>query len=599
MYTTKNMDIKERISLKLKKILAGMEIAVEDINLEISKDSKHGDLTTNISMRIAKELSSNPLDIAKKIVNEFPKDEDILNVEAVSPGFINFFFSNKYLLNILNQVVTDSKYFELDALTGKRYVIEYSDPNPFKIFHIGHLYTNIVGESFARLVEALGGSVVRANYQGDVGLHVAKSLWGLQKMLESDGLKFDDLKGRELVDRVRYLGEAYMLGFKMYDDEKDSEAIAQIKDLNYYIFSLYIPSLEKKNYFNEYERIGIEEMYLLGKEWCLESFNNIFERTYTKFDKSYLESQVCEKGLDIVAENMVGRGKGLFKRNEGAVIHEGDKERGLHTRVFVNSEGLPTYEAKDLALALMKFEELQFDESVIITADEQSSYFKVVLDVLSQLSPEVAKRSKHFSHGMVKLPGAEKMSSRKGKIIEGEWLLDETKKKVEEVMKRSGKWKGEEIEKISEDISVGAVKYLFVKVSLGKDVIFNFDNAVNFDGDSGPYLQYVYARCSSLLGDVKPVSSVDASSEIDPYTKELLAHISKYREVLLGSGLAYAPSILSSYLFELGKIFNSFYQNVRVLDSENTEMLLTVVYATSIVMKHGLNVLGIKVVDKM
>ena len=599
MYTTKNMDIKERISLKLKGILAEMEIVVDDINLEIPKDSKHGDLTTNISMRISKELNSNPLDIAKKIVSEFPKDEDISNVEAVSPGFINFFFSDKYLLNILNQIITDSKYFELDALSGKRYVIEYSDPNPFKIFHIGHLYTNMVGESFARLVEALGGSVVRANYQGDVGLHVAKSLWGLQKMLESDGLKFDDLKGRELVDRVRYLGDAYMLGFKMYDDEKDLEAIAQIKELNYYIFSLYIPSLEKKSYFSEYERIGIEEMYLLGKEWCLEYFNNIFERTYTKFDKSYLESQVCENGLDIVAENMVGRGKGIFEKNEGAVIYEGDKERGLHTRVFVNSEGLPTYEAKDLALALMKFEELQFDESVIITANEQSPYFKVVLDVLSQLSPGIAKRSKHFSHGMVKLPGAEKMSSRKGKIIEGEWLLDETKKKVEEVMKRSGKWKGEDIEKISEDISVGAIKYLFVKVSLGKDVIFNFDSAVNFDGDSGPYLQYVYARCTSLLGDTKPVFPTDIFSEIDDYTKELLAHISKYREVLLTSGLVYAPSILSSYLFDLGKIFNSFYQNVRVLDSENTEMLLTVVYATSIVMKHGLNVLGIKVVDKM
>lgn len=576
-----------------------MGVNIDSVTVDMPGDSKYGDLTSNIALQIAKLLKKNPLQVASEIVALYPKDEDIERVEVVNPGFINFFLSEKYLLNMLNGINFDEAYFKLDIKSGKKYVIEYSDPNPFKTFHIGHLYTNMVGESFARLVEALGGLVIRANYQGDVGLHVAKTIWGLLKMLNEDGIEFKDLENRPLVDRVRYLGDAYMLGFKMYDDQKDESAIKEIKNFNYYIFSLYIPSLERKEFFSEYESKGIKEMYMLGKDWCLGYFDGIFDRTYTKFDKHYLESEMCESGLNIVRENMNGRGKNIFKESEGSVIYQGDEKKGLHTRVFVNSEGLPTYEAKDLALAFKKFEEISFDESVIITAEEQSSYFKVVFDALSQLNPEVASRLKHFSHGMVKLPGAEKMSSRKGKIIEGEWLLDETKKRVEETMRSSGKWSADEILEISDTIAIAAVKYSFIKVSVGKDVIFDFDKATSFDGDSGPYLLYVYARCNSLLKDGGSKEDLKEGKELDVYTKELLRVISRYKVILLSSALNYSPSTLCTYLFDLGQAFNTFYQNVRVLDSENMEFLLDVVSATAKSMKHGLNVLGIKVVDRM
>lgn len=593
------VEIRERVSKRLLEISQNMGVTIDYVTVDMPGDSKYGDLTSNVALQIAKLLKKNPLQVASEIVALYPKDEDIERVEVVNPGFINFFLSEKYLLNMLNGINSDEGYFKLDIKSGKKYVIEYSDPNPFKTFHIGHLYTNMVGESFARLVESLGGSVVRANYQGDVGLHVAKTLWGLLKMLKDDGIEFKELENRSLVDRVRYLGDAYMLGFKMYDDEKDENVIKEIKNLNYYIFSLYIPSLERKDFFDEYESKGIKEMYMLGKDWCLEYFDGIFERTYTNFDKHYLESQMCENGLNIVKDNMNGNGKNIFKESEGSVIYQGDEKKGLHTRVFVNSEGLPTYEAKDLALAFKKFEEVSFDESVIITAEEQSSYFKVVFDALSQLDSEVASRLKHFSHGMVKLPGAEKMSSRKGKIIEGEWLLDETRKRVEETMRSGGKWSEDEIAGVSDTIAIAAVKYSFVKVSVGKDVIFDFDKATSFDGDSGPYLLYVYARCNSLLKDGDTKGSLNKVTSLDPYTKELSRVIGKYETVLLSSALNYSPSTLCTYLFDLGQAFNSFYQNVRVLDSDNKEFLLSVVNGTAKSMKHGLNVLGIKVVERM
>ena len=594
------IEVKEKIAKSLQTIVKDMGVELESVVVQEPTDITHGDLSSNIAMQLSKSLKSNPMDIASKIVSAFPKDEDIERVEVAKPGFINFFFSDTYLLNMLESINTKKdNYFKLDIKSGKRYAIEYTDPNPFKTLHIGHLYSNMVGESFSRLVEALGACVTRANYQGDVGLHVAKTMWGLFKMFENDGITFEELSKRSLVDRVRYLGDAYMLGFKMYDDQKDEVVINDVKDINYYIFSLYIPSLEKREYFKDLESKNLKEIYLKGRDWCLEYFERIYERTDTKFEKYYLESEMGEKGMEIVKENMDGKGKNIFKASDGAVVYEGDESKGLHTRVFINSEGLPTYEAKELALAFKKFEELSFDESVVITADEQSSYFKVVLDALSQLRPEVASIYKHFSHGLVRLPGAEKMSSRKGKILEGEWLLDETKKRVEDMMRSNGKWNEEQILEVSDLIAVASIKYSFLKVTVGKDVIFDFEKSTSFDGDTGPYLLYVYARCNSILEGGKGTDSTKTIPVLDSHTKGLLRVISRYQPILLSSALTYSPSTLCSYLFDLGQTFNTFYTNVRVLDSEDKEFLLGVVEATSQTMKHGLNTLGINVVERM
>ncbi len=591
---------KEKISKNLLDILKDLGITVEKVIVQEPVDFSHGDLTSNIALQISKDLQLPPREIAQKIADMYPEDEDIEKVEVAGAGFLNFTFSEQYLRKVVSTISKDEvEAFRIGLNKDKKYIIEYTDPNPFKIFHIGHLYTNMVGESFARQQEALGAIVYRANYQGDVGLHVAKTLYGLKILFEKDGITFEDLKKRDLVEKVKYLGEAYMLGFNQYDDTKDPKALEEVKMLNYYIFSLYIPSLERKPFFDTFENEGIKEMYEDGKQWCMEYFERIYERTGTKFDNYFLESEMSEKGLELVTKNIAPEGKAIFIKDDGAVIYRGDESRGLHTRVFVNNEGLPTYEAKELALAYTKYETVPFDESVIITANEQSMYFKVVLEVLSQLSPEIANRSKHFSHGMVKLPGAEKMSSRKGQIIEGEWLLDETKKRVVDIMVESKQWDEREISQISEKISIAAIKHAFLKVGVGRDVIFDFDKSISFEGDTGPYLLYVYARCKSILERQKINNTQGSKYPLNPYTKALLSQISRYDDILLSSSLSYTPSTLCSYLFDLGQSFNSFYQNVRVLESEDKEFLLTVVDATAKTMKHGLNVLGIEVVDRM
>lgn len=590
--------VKENISNELLEILKQLGSSKEDVLVELPQDSQHGDLTSNVAMQISKELGISPREIAEKIVERFPQVEYLEKIGVAGPGFLNFYLSNDYLLKILKDTLEEES-FKLDIHSGKKYMVEYTDPNPFKILHIGHLYTNMVGESFARLQEVLGAQVYRANYQGDVGLHVAKTMYGLELLFKEEGVSLNELKERNLVERVEYLGQAYMLGFNRYDDLKDEDAISRVKDINYYIFSLYISSLEKKECFSELEGIGMKEWYMEGRGWCLEYFEKIYERTGSKFDNYYFESEMANKGLKLVLENTNLNGKGIFEQDQGSVIYRGDESKGLHTRVFINSEGLPTYEAKELALAFKKFEDIGLDESVMITADEQSGYFKVVLDALSQLNPEVASKSKHFPHGMVKLPGAEKMSSRKGKIVGGEWLLDETQKKVSALMKSTKGWSDEEVVKVSDRIAVAAIKYAFLKVSVGKDVVFDFDKSISFDGDTGPYLLYVYARCKSLLDGQDQISVESSKGMGNVAAKGLIREIGRYQDVLLNSSVNYSPSTLCSYLFVLGQTFNSFYQNVRVLESEEKEFLLSVVDATSKVMKHGLSVLGIEVVERM
>ena len=596
------MDIKKQIQEEVLKSLEalGIEAVAEDIVVEVPDDKGNGHYSTNIAMRLASQEKSNPRDLAQKIIDGISGNENIEKVELAGPGFINFFVSDRYLLKYLSEVLKNPEdLFQLDEKKGKTIVIEYTDPNPFKILHIGHLYTNCVGESFARLQEALGADVKRANYQGDIGLHVAKTLYGLDKKLKEDGEKFSDIEKLELKERVEYLGEAYILGTDYYDNRKDAESVVAIDNLNYYIASLSISSLEEKE-LSGFDKEEVKGWYVKGRQWCLDAFEDVYERSGTHFDNYFFESQVGDAGLAIVKKN-VGT---VFEEDDGAIIYRGDESKGLHTRVFVNKMGVPTYEGKELGLFEAKAERFDYDESVIITADEQSGYFKVVLGAVSRIMPEYANVTTHMPHGMVKLPGAKKMSSREGNILTAEWLLDETKKKVADLMSGNDREYVSGIDEISEKVSIASIKHAFLKVGVGKDVVFDFDEAISFDGNTGPYLLYVYARCNSMVNDsdVEPNGLVCLDSCVDnAYVKDLTLALSNYRDTLLGSAVNYSPSMLVQYMFDLGKSFNNFYQNVRVLDApkEEQQLLINIVYATMYTMKDGLKNLGIEVVEEM
>ena len=596
------MEIEEKIKKLLAEALSskGFSFNEEDIIIDIPENITNGHYSTNIAMRLASQLKRNPLEIAQEVRDALEEDCAIAKVEVAKPGFINFFLSNRYLLTQISKIA-DNKgdYLNLDIKKGKKIIIEYTDANPFKEFHIGHLYTNSVGESFARLQEAVGASVKRANYQGDIGLHVAKTLWGLEEKLREEEMSFEELEQASLKERVRFLGEAYVLGTEYYDDLKDKVVQKEIDEINYYIFSL-VSEVSPRESFKKYEEINLSEKYKKGRQWCLDYFETIYKRLGTTFDYYFFESEVGQSGLEIVMKN-VGK---VFEKDDGSIIYRGDEKKGLHTRVFVNKQGVPTYEAKDLGLAFKKGELVDYDESIIITGNEQAGYFKVVLDALSKLNKDLSEKTTHVPHGMVRLPSGAKISSRKGEIVRGDDLLDLVKEEVMNIMEESEQVDEDNILPVSEKIAVGAIKYAFLKVSVGKDIIFDIEKSISFNGDTGPYLMYVYSRCSSILkeADFENVAGVCIESCMEnPFVKELSVQVSRYEKQLLDSSINYSPSTLTQYLFSLGQAFNSFYQEVRVLDApdEEREILLTLVKATMVIMQDGLDKLGIEVVEKM
>ncbi len=591
------MNIEQEIIGNLRKAIGEIgEMGEIKISLERPKDEGHGDYSTNVALatfvNVKCQMSNvkSPMELAQEIVEILNTKYFILNtehIEAVAPGFINFRLSKEYLVNNLSKSQNLSK-----PLTNKKIMVEFTDPNPFKEFHIGHLYSNTVGESVSRLLEALGATVKRANYQGDVGMHVAKALYGL--------LPNSKLEEKSLREKIKILGEAYIFGAKAY--EEDEKAKKEIEELN------------KKIYAKDK---AVMPLYEKGRQWSLEYFETIYKRLGTKFDFYYFESEVGNDGLKLVKEYLQ---KGIFEESQGAVIFPGEKQ-GLHNRVFINSLSLPTYEAKELGLALKKYADFKFDQSIVVTGNEIIGYFKVLLAALGKIKPDLATKAKHLSHGMVRLPTG-KMSSRSGNILTGEWLLDEAKKLLQN--------KFPEMEEAAlEKVAVGAVKYALLKSSLGHDIEFNFEESINLQGNSGPYLQYVYARTQSVLakfkiknekfkiqnskfkdGEISFARSLLAKLEAEEIS--LLRALSRFAEVVEQAGEGFAPNILCNYLFDLAQKFNLFYQKHKILIGsagvnvkhpkgaiKTQEFRVALTAAVGQVIKNGLHLLGIQAPEKM
>ncbi|MEN8253655.1 MAG: arginine--tRNA ligase [Patescibacteria group bacterium] len=612
----------------IKEALEELVIAVaEEINLEHPADQNHGDYSCNIALTAFAQLKNkkfkNPRELATAIVEKI-SSPIVSKIEVAGPGFINFYLSHDWLIeNMLETLHATS--VRNKNLSGQKIMVEFTDPNPFKEFHIGHLYSNTVGESIARVFESRGAEVKRADYFGDVGMHAAKSIWGLREKLRTDpGLEIkealNNLGKKPINQRVKFLGQAYALGATAFkDDEKAQE---EIKEINFLTFlagqerlveeESWQPQVDYKKHIKnpkfDYEEIKL--LFITGRQWSLDYFDSIYERVGMGFDYYFPESAVGEYGVKIVKN---GLEKGIFEKSDGAIIFPG-KEHGLHDRVFINSLGLPTYEAKELGLAPEKHRQYPYDKSLIITGNEINEYFKVLLKALSKTHPELEAKTTHMGHGMVRLPEG-KMSSRTGKIITGEWLLDEAKKRVLDVFEASDKELNEkERNEIAEKIGQAAVKYAFLKSNIGDDIAFSFDESLSFAGNSGPYLQYTYVRCFSVLQkakldinkpfdtliDLKSYKSQNLNNE----EIDILRNLYKYFEVVELAAREYAPHHICTYLYSLAQKYNKFYNHHKIIENSkspapNSKFRLALTLATAKILKEALNLLGIQVVEKM
>jgi len=459
-------------------------------------------------------------------------------------------------------------------------MVEYTDPNPFKIFHVGHLMANAIGESMSRLVQSSGSEVIRACYQGDVGLHVAKTIWAIKFKIQDLKFKIED-QSQDVKEKVKWLGEMYVYGSKFDEDEKIQR---EIKDINKKIFDKSDPE--------------INSIYEKGRTWSLEYFDLIYKRLGTKFDKFFFESEVAEYGMKIVKEFLK---KSVFEESKGAIVFKGE-EHGLHTRVFVTSQGLPTYETKELGLNMEKFRQFpDLTESVIITANEQNDYFSVLLKAFEFIDKHIAEKTRHMSHGILRFSSG-KMSSRKGNIISAEDLLEEIRKLVEDKISDRD-FDEVESDKIADKIAIGAIKYTILRQSVGSDVIFDSAASISFEGDSGPYLQYSAVRAKSILerAEKDGLKGLRRDFRLPKAVTMLEKLIVRFPDILERAHKEYAPQHLANYLINLAGEFNSYYAKNVIVDKNEPlspyRVALTQAFFTT--MTNGLWVLGIEVPERM
>lgn len=599
--------------------LQQLELPTSDLKVTRPENPHHGTYTTNIAFLLGKKLKRNPLELAQQIIDSIKqhteKNSIIESITVAGPGFINVTLTTHSLINHLHQSHESEP-------SNKRLIIEYTQPNPFKEMHIGHLYSNAVGESLARLHEATGWTVRRVNYQGDVGMHVAKSLYGLLQIKGEKSTQdyLNELSSQTLDERINILGKAYAAGSQAFETDNTKD---EIKRLNVMAF-IAAQRLHKEqshmepviNYTNlletmpeihhTYNQEDIFKLYKQGRAWSLEYFETRYKLLGTTFDDYYFESKIAETGYKIVKDHIAD---GIFEEHEGAIVYRGEND-GLHTRVFINSLGLPVYEAKDLGLAPTKYQDWPYDRSIVETGKEIDEYFKVILSVLRKIRPDLAEKTVHLSHGMVRLPEG-KMSSRTGNVKTADWLLESVKDAVHNVMEKSkDNFTTEEYKHVLNVLTVATIKYSLLRVSLPADISFDIEKSVSLDGDSGPYLIYTYARCQSVLkktpNDKLQIPNVN-TEEIHTEEKEVLRHLLYFKEYIEEAATTYSPSTITRYLTDLAQLYNAFYAKYHILPSESdTEVTpeqsafrVFLTTKTAEIVKYGLQLLGIETVEKM
>jgi len=560
--------MKEKVVGLLVKELSG-KLKKEEIEklIEVPPQDEMGDYAFPC-FGLAKIEKKNPLLIAEQLTEKLRKNglrKEIDNVNAVA-GYVNFFVDKKILaMNVLKNAGKIGKIG--GGGKGRKVMIEFSQANTHKAFHIGHIRGTSIGESLARISETLGDKVVRANYQGDTGMHVAKWIWCYLNYHSKEKLRKDESWVAGIyADAVKRLSKNEKLQKKVNEINKklDSRKDKKLNDL-----------------WKETRKLSLDALEVVYKDLD------------TKFDKYYFESGVENQGKNIVVNLLK---KKIAKKSDGAVIMDLEKQ-GLGIWVLLRSDGTVLYSGKDLALAEKKFKDFKLDESLYIVANEQDLHLKQLIKTLELDKFRDVGKIKHVSYGVVKLPTG-KMSSRTGEnILYSDFkkeIVDYSKKQISERFKLNKA----ELEKRSLAVAVAAIKYSMLKQTANKNIIFDKNQALKFEGDTGPYLLYSYARASSIFRKAKSKKAVKIIDLKDEEIR-LLKKLDSFGNVVESAYKTLSVNLIANYCYELASLFNEFYHECPVLGSEEEGFRLKVVDAFRIVIKKGLGLLGISVLEEM
>jgi arginyl-tRNA synthetase len=527
---------------------------------------------------LSKELKSNPVQLGKILEDSFQRlPSFILKVRAMGP-YLNFYLNFEEVARILvPQILSDNFFHQKLSFETPKTMIEYSQPNTHKELHVGHMRNLCLGDALIRLHRYCGFDIISSTFPGDVGTHVAKCLWFLK--FHYQGEIPSEKKGA-------WLGSLYSAAHNKLEEERGTP----LEEKNREQLTLILKQLEKKEgeFFNLWKET---------REWSIELMKKIYEWAGVHFDVWYWESEVDSDSVKLVKDYQK---KGLFTEDQGCVGID-LSEHKLGFCMLLKTDGNGLYATKDIELARRKFQNHKIEKNIYVVDKRQEHHFKQVFKVLELMGFENASKCFHLQYDFVELPDGA-MSSRKGNIVPLESLIENMVKMIKEkyLNRYASEWSEEQIEKTAQIVAKGAIKYGMTKIDPNKKIVFDMEEWLKLDGESGPYAQYVYARINSMLLKLGDPESVDIKLE-NEQEKNLVSILMNFNTVVQQATEHYRPSLLTAYLYDLGRAYNSFYADCPVSSStgltRSTRLALS--KATSLVLKQGLNLLGIEAPEKM
>ncbi len=600
----KKMDIQKVITsavLKAVKEIYGADVPEKMVQLQNTKDGFEGNLTL-VVFPFLKTSRKKPEDTAQEIGQWLLQNCEAISDFNVVKGFLNLVIAPAAWISLLNDINADEHYGEKKATDESPLVmIEYSSPNTNKPLHLGHVRNNLLGWSLAQIQAANGNRVVKTNIVNDRGIHICKSMlawlkWGNGETPETSGKKGDHLIGDYYVAFDKhYREEIKELVAQGMDEEKAKQEAPLIKEAH--------EMLVKWEQNDPEVRALWEKM----NSWVYAGFDETYKALGVGFDKIYYESQTYLKGKAKVEE---GLAKGLFERHEDNSVWADLTNEGLDQKLLLRSDGTSVYMTQDIGTAEMRFQDYPIDKMIYVVGNEQNYHFQVLSILLDRLGFKWGKELVHFSYGMVELPNG-KMKSREGTVVDADDLIQAMIEGARKVSEEAGKSKDlseEERNEIARICGMGALKYFILKVDARKNMLFNPEESIDFNGNTGPFIQYTYARIRSILRKAEEQGinipeSLDAQlSPVNQKEIDLIQKMQAYGTAVEQAGKDYSPSGIANYCYELTKEFNSWYHDYSVLNAEDEQTKLTrLVLAQNVakIIRNGMALLGIEVPERM
>ncbi len=598
------MNIEQKISSSVEEALKSLyhfEPEQSLIQLQNTRKDFEGDITLVVFpfLRFSKKSpDATASDIGNYLIENVP---EIVNFNVVK-GFLNLEIAGSHWVNTLQNAWLDESFgLQATKENAELAMVEYSSPNTNKPLHLGHVRNNLLGFSISEILKANGYRVVKTNIVNDRGIHICKSMlawlkWGEGRTPESTGLKGDHLVGELYVEFDRHykqeIAELTGKGLSQKEAEEQAPSILEARDL----------LLKWEAGDNE-----VVELWKTMNQWVYEGFDVTYKKMGVDFDKIYYESDTYIIGRD---EVLRGLESGIFYRKDDGSVWADLTNEGLDHKILLRSDGTSVYMTQDIGTAKLRFVDYPINKMIYVVGNEQNYHFQVLAILLDKLGFEWGKELHHFSYGMVELPSG-KMKSREGTVVDADDLIEEMVQVAREMARELGKLDSlsdEEAEKVYEMIAMGALKYFILKVDPKKNMLFNPQESIDFNGNTGPFIQYTHARIKSVLRKAEE-KNIDWRVSLDDYSdvltlkeKELMKRISLFPDTVKDAGSNYSPALIANYCYELAKEYNQFYHDHPILNEENISVRnLRLLLSATVgkIIRSGMSLLGIDVPERM